>query len=545
MKNRSRVYLPILIALSVVVGILLGNHLNRNQMQQINLPSLGASKPNKLSAIVDLISNAYVDSVNTAEIVEDAIPVMLKNLDPHSTYIPAKDMQEVNEEMQGNFGGIGVQFSIHNDTVQVVDVISGGPSSKLGILPGDRIVSVNDSVIAGVGVKNETVLNLLRGEKGTEVMVGIKRKGIRDLMQYDITRGDIPIISVDVSYMINDSTGYVKVSRFAEKTYREFMEAMAKVDEQGADQIIVDLRGNPGGYLLAVVKMVNEFLDQDDLIVYTEGHSQERKTYNANGKGRWNNKRIFVMIDEYSASASEIFAGALQDNDKGIIVGRRSFGKGLVQEQIPFTDGSALRLTVARYYTPSGRSIQKPYDEGNDEYYHDIVNRAVHGEFEVADSIHFADTLRYETKHGRIVYGGGGIMPDYFVPMDTTGYSDYYSKITQKALVYHFAFDYSDQNRDQLKSLTDAQEFIDYLRGQNIMNKFVAYADEKGVKPDAEGRKVSGDIIEHQIIAYIARNMIGDEGFYPVIQQIDKTLLKTIQLSEENQTMAQLLAVTN
>lgn len=545
MKNRSRVYLPLLIALSVAVGILLGNYLNRNQVQQINLPSLGASKPNKLSAIIDLIANAYVDSVNTDEIVEDAIPVMLKDLDPHSTYIPAKDMQEVTEEMQGNFGGIGVQFSIHNDTVQVVDVISGGPSSKLGIQPGDRIVMVNDSLIAGNGVKNETVLNLLRGEKGTEVLVGIKRKGIRDIIKYDITRGDIPIISVDVSYMINDSTGYVKVSRFAEKTYREFMAAVENVDQQGAKQLVIDLRGNPGGYLLAVVKMVNEFLDQDDLIVYTEGNSQARKTYNANGKGHWNNKRVFVMIDEYSASASEIFAGALQDNDKGIIVGRRSFGKGLVQEQIPFTDGSALRLTVARYYTPSGRSIQKPYDEGNDEYYHDIVNRAVHGEFEVADSIQFSDSLKFETKHGRIVYGGGGIMPDYFVPMDTTGYSEYYSQITQKALVYHFAFGYSDQHRDQLKKLSTAQDFISHLQDEKIMDQFVAYAKKEGVKPNQEGLKISGDIIEHQIIAYIARNIIGDEGFYPVIQQIDKTLLRTIELSEENQTMAQLLAVTN
>lgn len=545
MKNRSRVYLPLLIALSVAVGILLGNYLNRNQVQQINLPSLGASKPNKLSAIIDLIANAYVDSVNTDEIVEDAIPVMLKDLDPHSTYIPAKDMQEVTEEMQGNFGGIGVQFSIHTDTVQVVDVISGGPSSKLGIQPGDRIVIVNDSLIAGNGVKNETVLNLLRGEKGTEVLVGIKRKGIRDIIKYDITRGDIPIISVDVSYMINDSTGYVKVSRFAEKTYREFMAAVENVDQQGAKQLVIDLRGNPGGYLLAVVKMVNEFLDQDDLIVYTEGNSQARKTYNANGKGHWNNKRVFVMIDEYSASASEIFAGALQDNDKGIIVGRRSFGKGLVQEQIPFTDGSALRLTVARYYTPSGRSIQKPYDEGNDEYYHDIVNRAVHGEFEVADSIQFSDSLKFETKHGRIVYGGGGIMPDYFVPMDTTGYSEYYSQITQKALVYHFAFGYSDQHRDQLKELSTAQDFISHLQDEKIMDQFVAYAKKEGVKPNQEGLKISGDIIEHQIIAYIARNIIGDEGFYPVIQQIDKTLLRTIELSEENQTMAQLLAVTN
>ncbi|RKD92236.1 S41 family peptidase [Mangrovibacterium diazotrophicum] len=543
MNKRIGIYLPLLIAVSVIVGIFLGNHLS-TQSPQIGFQNLSAPRPDKLSTITDLISNAYVDSVDINKIEEDAIPVLLKNLDPHSTYIPAQDMQEVNEEMQGNFGGIGVQFSIHNDTVQVVDVISGGPSSKLGIQPGDRIVMVDDSLIAGNGVKNETVLNLLRGEKGTQVNVGIKRKGFKDLMSYDITRGDIPIISVDVSYMINDTTGYVKVSRFAEKTYAEFMKAVSTINGEGAKQIIVDLRGNPGGYLMAVVKMVNEFLDEGDLIVYTEGHSQPRKTYNATGKAHWADKRVFVLMDEYSASASEIFAGALQDNDKGIIVGRRSFGKGLVQEQIPFSDGSALRLTVARYYTPSGRSIQKPYTDGTDEYYHDIMNRAVHGEFQEADSIHFSDSLKYETKGGRIVYGGGGIMPDYFVPLDTMGYSDYYSKIVQKALVYNFAFDYADKNRDKLLKLTSARQFEQYLTDVKIMDQFIAFAAGKGVKRNEADLKISGDIIEHQLMAYIARNIIGDVGFYPIIQEIDKTLLKAIELSEENQTLTQLLAVT-
>ncbi|PTN08956.1 S41 family peptidase [Mangrovibacterium marinum] len=543
MKKKINIYLPLLIALAIIGGIYLGNHLN-SQAPRLGLPSLTAPKSNKLSMIIDLISNAYVDSVATGELVEEAIPTILKKLDPHSTYIPARDMQEVNEEMQGNFGGIGVQFTIYNDTVQVVDVISGGPSQKLGIQPGDRIVAVNDSLIAGNGVKNETVMNLLRGEKGTRVNVDIKRKGINDLIAYEITRGDIPIISVDVDYMINDSTGYVKVSRFAEKTYTEFMKAMTNVDALGAQQVIIDLRGNPGGYLMAVVKMVNEFLDEGDLIVYTEGHSQARKTYTATGKASWADKRIFVLIDEYSASASEIFTGALQDNDKGIIVGRRSFGKGLVQEQIPFTDGSALRLTVARYYTPSGRCIQKPYDEGTEEYYHDLMNRAVHGELEEADSIQFSDTLRYETKGGRIVYGGGGIMPDYFVPLDTTGYSDYYSKITQKALVYHFAFDYTDSHRAELEQLKTPQEIVNHLKGENVMDQFISYAATKGVKRSESGLSVSGKIIETQLMAYIARNAIGDEGFYPIIQQIDKTLRKAIELSGENQTLSQLLAVT-
>lgn len=541
--KRLNIYLPLLIAFSVIIGIYLGNRLARPQ--QASLQNISLQSSNKLSTIVDLIENAYVDSVPKNKIIEEAIPALLKNLDPHSTYIAASDMQEVTEEMQGNFGGIGVQFSILNDTVHVVDVVSGGPSYKLGIQPGDRIIMVNDSTIAGTGIKNEKVLKLLRGEKGTKVKVGIKRVGIKDVIQYTIVRGDIPIISVDVSYMINDTTGYVKVSRFGEKTYAEFMEAMEKLNSKGAGKIIVDLRSNPGGFLMAVIQMVSEFLDKNELILYTEGHSQPRKTYNATKKGKWLDKEVFVLIDEYSASASEIFAGAIQDNDRGIVIGRRSFGKGLVQEQIPFYDGSALRLTVARYYTPSGRSIQKPYNEGTDKYYHDIMDRAVHGELEVADSIQFADSLKYQTKSGRIVYGGGGIMPDYFVPIDTSGYSDYYSKITGKALVYNFALDYSDRNRKELRKLNSATAIESHLEEQKILDQFTAYASRQGVKKDPKGLVVSGKIIRTQIMAYIARNILGEEGFFPIIQKIDETLLKTIEISSSEEQIKKLLAVTN
>ncbi|TDO02829.1 S41 family peptidase [Sunxiuqinia elliptica] len=541
-RKQIAIYLPILIAVSVIVGIVLGNSLSR--IQTPALQNFSPPKVNKLSAIVDLINHAYVDSVETDELVEKTIPELLKNLDPHTAYIPARDMQEVHEEMQGNFGGIGVQFSIHNDTVQVVDVVSGGPSYKLGILPGDRIVTVNDSVIAGVDVENEDVLSILRGEKGTIVKVGIKRKGIADLILYEITRGDIPIYSIDVSYMIDETTGFVKVNRFAEKTYDEFINAISKLNKAGAEKFIVDLRGNPGGYLMAVVSMVNEFLPEGNLIVYTEGNSQPRKTYSATKSGIALDKDVIVLIDEYSASASEIFAGAIQDNDRGIVVGRRSFGKGLVQEQIPFNDGSALRLTVARYYTPSGRSIQKSYVDGNMSYYHDIIDRAEHGEFQVADSIQFADSLKYETAHGRIVYGGGGIMPDYFVPADTAGYSAYYSKITQKALVYHFAFEYTDENRDQLSGFGTANELADYLNQQDILRQFVAYANKEGVKEDAKGLATSGKIIETQVKAYIARNMIGEEGFFPIIREIDETLKEAIRLSNSKKQFSQLIAVT-
>ncbi|MGQ8335599.1 S41 family peptidase [Sunxiuqinia sp. A32] len=542
MNKKINIYLPILIAISVVIGILLGNNLSNEQRPAFQ--NFSSNQTNKLSTIVDLVANAYVDSISSSVLVEEAIPELLKNLDPHTTYIAATDMQEVTEEMQGNFGGIGVQFSIHNDTVQVIDVISGGPSQKLGILPGDRIVSVNDSVIAGIGVKNETVLSLLRGEKGTKVNVGIKRNGMKEFLDYEIVRGDIPIYSVDVSYMIDQETGFVKIGRFAEHTYDEFLQALNKLNGKGAQKIIIDLRGNPGGYLMQVIRMVNEFLGEGELIVYTEGHSQARKTYTANEKGSCLDKSVIVLIDEYSASASEIFAGAIQDNDRGIVVGRRSFGKGLVQEQIPFTDGSALRLTVARYYTPSGRCIQKPYDEGVDQYYHDIMNRAIQGEFQAADSIQFADSLKYVTKSGRTVFGGGGIMPDYFVPADTTGYSDYYSKIVQKALVYHFAFDYTDKNRKALNKLKTAAEFSSYLESKNILQEFTKYAATKGIAADQKGLDVSGKIIETQIKAYIARNIIGEEGFFPIIKEIDKTLLQAIKISHSKNTLAQLLAVT-
>lgn len=529
MKNfRNSVYIPVIIALALAVGVLIGNKLSRNAGNSY----ASMSKVSKFDAIVDLIQNAYVDSISTDSLVEKTIPLMLKNLDPHTSYIPAKELVGVEEEMRGNFGGIGVQFSIQNDTVMVVDVISGGPSSKLGILPGDRIVTVNDTLLAGKGLKNEKVLSKLRGEKGTKVNVGIKRKGFKDLISFDITRGDIPIYSVDVSYMIDQTTGYIKVSRFGEKTYEEFMKGMDKLDQKGMKNVIVDLRGNPGGYLNAVIKMVNEFLDKGELIVYTQGNSQARKTYQADSRGAFRDKGIVVLVDDFSASASEIFAGAIQDNDRGWIVGRRSFGKGLVQEQIPFNDGSAVRLTVARYYTPSGRCIQKPYDKGNDEYYKDIMDRAIHGEFQQADSIHYADTVKYKTLSGRIVHGGGGIMPDFFVPADTTGYSPYFSKITQKGFVYQFALDYADTRRNELSKLTSYDEFEQYFRRTNVLQLFVEYAEKKGVKSNPADLKISADIIDNQIKAYIARNIIGEEGFYPIIKNIDKTLLEAIQKSK-------------
>lgn len=529
MKNiKFSVYIPVLLALALVTGILIGNKLAQNSGHN----SASMSKVGKLDAIVDLIQNTYVDSISTDTLVEKTIPQMLKNLDPHTTYIPAKEMVGVEEEMRGNFGGIGVQFSIQNDTVMVVDVISGGPSSKLGIMPGDRIVTVNDTLLAGKGLKNEKVLSKLRGEKGTKVNVGIKRHGFKDMIAFEIIRGDIPIYSVDVSYMIDQSTGYIKVSRFGEKTYEEFIEGINKLDKLGMKNVIVDLRGNPGGYLNAVIKMVNEFLDKGELIVYTQGNSQARKTYQADSRGAYRNKGIVVLIDDFSASASEIFAGAIQDNDRGWIVGRRSFGKGLVQEQFPFNDGSAVRLTIARYYTPSGRCIQKPYNKGNDEYYKDIMDRAIHGEFQQPDSIKFSGKEKFKTLSGRTVYGGGGIMPDFFVPADTLGYSVYFSKVTQKGLVYQFALDYADSNRKELSKLTTTNDFNTYFQKIDILKFFVAFAEKKGVKNNISDLKTSSKIIDNQVKAYIARNIIGEAGFYPIIMNIDKTLLEAIEKSK-------------
>ncbi|MEN8117803.1 MAG: S41 family peptidase [Bacteroidota bacterium] len=540
MNKKTTILLPILIAVSVAAGILIGNTLKRNAQPVFG--DMGFGKPNKIATILNLIDKGYVDSVNTGHIVEQTIPEILKNLDPHTTYIPARDMQEVQEEMQGNFSGIGVQFSVQEDTVRVVEVISGGPSSKVGILPGDRIVSVNDSIIAGVNVKNQTVLSLLKGKKNTQVRVGIIRNGYDGQIEFEITRGDIPIYSVDVSYMIDDETGFIKISRFANTTYDEFMEGMRKLDRLGAQKVIIDLRRNPGGALVGVLRMVDEFLEKGEPILYTEGINQPRKTYNASGKTSFADIKVFVMIDEFSASASEIFAGAMQDNDRGIVIGRRSFGKGLVQEQIPMMDGSALRLTVARFYTPSGRCIQSSYEDGNDEYYHNIYERFHNMEQLIADSIHFADSLKYKTKGGRIVYGGGGIMPDFFVSVDTTGNSEYYNKIYRRGLIYSFAYAYADQHRDVLSTFTKAEEIEIYLDKQNALNDFIEYAKEKGVARDKNGLEASHMIINTQMKAYIARNIVGEEGFYPIIKQIDKTLLRAIDISQQNLLVENIVA---
>lgn len=528
-NHRSKIttWLPVFLAVTLILGVWLGIKLQSRRVA--NLLPLQIHSTSKLDQIISLVEGNYVDSVNTRKIVEDAIPEVLKQLDPHTVYIPAKEMQGVNEEMSGNFSGIGVQFSIQSDTVMVIDVISGGPSQKLGIKAGDRIVRVNDSTLVGKNINNQLVFKKLRGPKGTEVKVGVWRKGLPDLLTFNITRGAIPINSVDVSYMIDDKTGYIKIGRFAEKTYEEYMGALAKLDSGGAGQVIIDLRGNPGGYLRAVILMVNEFLEKGELVVYTAGRTQSKKEYVTENRGKYFGKRVVILVDEFSASASEIFAGAVQDNDRGTVIGRRTFGKGLVQEPFPFYDGSVMRLTVARYYTPSGRCIQKSYGSGTDDYYADISRRYVHGEFEQKDSIHQADTAKYYTRLKRVVYGGGGIMPDIFVPADTSGNSTYLFRLMQKNLIYQYAFDYADKHREELTKLKTGAKIAELLRQRSILSDFLQYASKSGVPNHDAGIKTSAKIIETQLMAYIARNIVGEEGFYSVISGIDNTLQEALK----------------
>lgn len=532
MENNNRrfsTWLPVILGVTLIFGVWLGIRLQSRKQIAGGMPMSSSTVHSKLDQVINLVEGNYVDTVDSKKIIEDAIPEVLKQLDPHTVYIPAKEMQGVSEEMAGNFGGIGVQFSIQNDTVMVVDVVSGGPSQKLGIKAGDRIVKVGDSTLVVKNLKNELVFKKLRGPKGSKVKVGILRKGMPEVINYDITRGDIPIYSVDVSYMVDSKTGYVKVGRFADKTYDEFMAALAKLDNGGAEQLIIDLRSNPGGYMNSVIHMVSEFLDKGELIVYTKGRTQPRKEVYAEKRGKYFSKKVVVLVDEYAASASEIFAGAIQDNDRGTIIGRRTFGKGLVQEQMFFYDGSALRLTVARYYTPAGRCIQKPYLKGTEDYYADISKRYVHGEFTQKDSIHMSDTMKYYTRLKRIVYGGGGIMPDVFVPVDTTGNSNYLFRVIQKGLVYQFAFEYADKHREELSHLKSGAEISALLKNRSVFNDFLQYAVKNGIPKNEAGIRISGKVLETQLMAYIARNIIGEEGFYSIISSLDITLLEAVK----------------
>ena len=528
--NKRQLLMPLIYALLLITGIFIGRYFLSAKSISGGGSLLIYPKTDKVETILNLIKEEYVDSINIKDLEEKVIPHIMDNLDPHSVYIPAKNLSQVNEELEGNFGGIGVQFSIQNDTVMVVAVISGGPSEKLGILPGDRIIKVNDSIIAGVGITNNDVMHKLRGKMGTKVKVSILRRNVDKLIDFDITRGEIPLTSVDVAYKINDSTGYVKIDRFAQNTYQEFITAVAKLKKENCKNIIIDLRNNPGGLLDVAYSITNEFLKRGELIFYTQGKSQPRREVKANGLGTCQDSKLIVLINEFSASASEIFAGAMQDNDRGLIMGRRSFGKGLVQSQIPLADGSALRLTVARYYTPSGRCIQKPYKIGDaEDYYKDIIHRYEHGEFFDKDSVVQNDTLKYYTKSGRVVYGGGGIMPDIFVPRDTTLYSDFYYDLRANGIIYQFALKYADENRTELNKYGDAGSMLKYLNTQPVFNEFTRFLKKKKIKADQKQMERSRPLIDVELKAYIARNIIDNKGFYPIIQQVDNVLQEAVK----------------
>ncbi|MDD3567847.1 MAG: S41 family peptidase [Bacteroidales bacterium] len=534
-NNRKKdIIYPIALAVMLAAGIWLGLFIN----QKPERSSLTVyPRADKLSSILNYIEHQYVDTVSMENLVESTIPTMLKHLDPHSVYIPASDLQTVNEPLDGGFDGIGVTFNMPNDTVVIISTVAGGPSERVGLLAGDRIITINDSLVAGVNFDQNDIVTMLKGPNGTKVTVGILRQGLNEIVSFEITRDKIPIYSVDVSFMLNQEVGYIKISRFARTTYTEFIEAIEKLQAQGMKKIIIDLRNNTGGYLDAATNIANEFLPEGKLIVYTQGKARPRQNVYSNARGRCLDTPVAVIIDEFSASASEILAGALQDNDRGIVTGRRSFGKGLVQEQVLFSDGSALRLTIARYYTPTGRSIQKPYEPGNDEYFYDINNRYMHGEFQERDSIHLADSLKFTTPGGRTVYGGGGIMPDYFIPLDTTGVTTYFNQVARRNLIYRFAFGFADRHRRHMADMKTHTEIEEYLDGLNILTQFVDYAREHRVEPNYADIEKSKLLIETQIKAYVARILIDNQGFFPIYTKIDNTLLKTIDILEEEDFM--------
>ncbi|MFP4046358.1 MAG: S41 family peptidase [Bacteroidales bacterium] len=533
-KEKITIYGPIILAIVLIGGIYLGSLLGSNNNQS---SSNGYYKPDKITRVLNYVKANYVDTVDESKLVEAAIPTILEELDPHSQYIPAEDLQGVSEPLEGNFEGIGIQFNMQKDTIIVVSTISGGPSEVVGIQPGDRIIKVNDTTVAGVDMPSSKVVGMLKGERGTEVDVSVKRNNHDDLLDFTITRDKIPLYSVDISYMIDDSTGYIKVNRFAKTTHEEFVKGLKKLKEQSAKKVIVDLRNNNGGYMTAATNIADQFLKDGKLIVYTEGRATPKEETHATSKGIGHDLEVAVLIDEWSASASEILAGAIQDNDRGIIVGRRSFGKGLVQEQTILPDGSALRLTVARYHTPTGRSIQKPYKNGQDNYYNDLNKRFEEGEFFSADSIEMADSLKHTTPKGDIVYGGGGIMPDFFVPVDTTYHSDFYSEVTRKGLIYQFSFNYADSHRQTLNQYENVSELEKFLDSQNIYKQFVQFAENNNINPDkTSGIEKSKKVILTTVKANIARNIMNDEGYYPILNNIDNTLQKASELLQKGET---------
>jgi carboxyl-terminal processing protease len=525
--NKNR-YMPLILAMCVIVGILIGtfyaNHFSGNRLNVIN------SGSNKLSNLLHIIDDQYVDTININDVVEKAIPQILAELDPHSVYITAKDAEVASDDLKGSFYGIGIEFLINNDTISVQNVIAGGPAQKAGLLAGDKIVTIDGKPFVGKECTNEEAMHRLKGPDKSTVTVGIKRYGSKEVKNYTITRGEVKTKSISATYMLNEKTGYIRIKNFGENTYAEMLVSLAQLANDGFENLVIDLRDNTGGYLEAAVQMANEFLPKDRLIVYTQGRKSARQNYNSDGRGTYQHLPLVVLINENSASASEIFAGAMQDNDRATIVGRRSFGKGLVQQQIAFPDGSMVRLTIARYYTPSGRCIQKPYSAGEtQDYEKDIVERYQHGEFFSKDSIKHEGPA-YHTISGRTVYGGGGITPDIFIPEDTTDVTSYYRAASMTGLIMQFALTYTDENRLKLNSFREMQELADYLVKQNLVDKFATYAD----KHDLQRRNLmiqrSYNLLETHINSRIIYNVLDEQAWTEYLNLKDKVIKAALKV---------------
>lgn len=518
-KHNSIIWYPLVISIAIVLGIVIGNYISTKKFT--------LDKDRKINAVLNLIQSEYVDSIDVKDLVEQAIPAIIGNLDPHSYYIPASDIRAENEKLDGSMSGIGVSFFMMNDTANVDQVIPNGPAEKVGMLAGDRIISVNGESIVGGTLTAEGIRSKIRGEKGTKVRIGVKRNTSKKTLTFTITRDDIPMNTIDVSYMLDDKTGYIKIAQFGKNTYDEFFAALSKLKKDGASRYIVDLRGNPGGYMEMAILMVNEFLEQGELIVYTKGR-KEREDIQvwSDDQGSFHDAQVAVLIDEYSASASEIMAGALQDNDRGLVVGRRSFGKGLVQKQIYLPDSSAIRLTIARYYTPSHRCIQKDYTLGDeDDYSKELYDRYTHGELYSADSIKVDKSRIFRTANGRIVYGGGGIVPDIFVPNDTTGITTYYRAVANLGLLQQYVYTYVDINRDQLKNVKTVKQLMGMMPSDDALTyDFVCYARDNGVPMRWYYINLSRSLIARQLRALVIRDVLGSEEFYRYYNLTDNTV---------------------
>ena len=524
--SKFKIFLPVIIAF-----LLLGSTATYGQLR-----SDARSTSQKFASLLQIINYYYVDSTDQPELTEKAIVAMLKQLDPHSVYLSKEEVAKANEPLQGNFDGVGIQFQLFNDTILVVAAVPGGPSDKLGIRAGDRIITIDGEVAYGPKINNTFVMERLRGTKGSKVTVEILRKGNAEPIDYVIVRDKIPINSVDATFMLHDSIGYIKLTRFARTSLSEVRKSLSALREDGMKDLILDLRNNSGGFLDIAIDLADEFLPSGELIVYTEGMRSPRMDFKATSRGGFEKGKLIVMINEGSASASEIVSGAVQDWDRGIVLGRRSFGKGLVQRPFMLPDSSVVRLTTARYYTPSGRSIQKPYENGVEDYYADLTNRFKHGEFVSADSISFPDSIKYFTTSKRVVYGGGGIMPDIFIPMDTSSSSKYYTDLWRKGVFNDYTMDYLEKNRKNLeKQFPDLNTFNDgFVVDDNLMREFIDYASEKGVAEDSTGIERSGNEIKYIVSGLLARNLFDVSAYFEVISPVDHELQKAIEVMRDD-----------